>query len=160
MIETKIAVIAISVLLLGVSHIAAYMKGKDVVQDKMDKERAVLAMEIKRIEGERDRATARVEVRTVEKIKYVKVKGEEREKIVEVFVPVDSGYLSGGFRVFHDAAVRNEVPNPASIADAPPVSVTDVARTHSANLALCHEYADTVNGWQEWAREQSKIGSQ
>ena len=56
------------------------------------------------------------------------VQGKSREIIKEVKVYVqDTCTLSGGFRLLHDGAVYNELPDPARIADEAPVSVADVA---------------------------------
>ena len=86
------------------------------------------------------------------------VQGKSREIIKEVKVYVqDTGNLSGGFRVWHDSAIYNELPDPARIADAPPVAVETVAKTIGANYGICEENSQTLQALQSWVREQSAI---
>lgn len=153
----RIVGITASLLLLAGSHTFAYMQGRGDVKEKMTKEKAQLQAELNRVAAERDMATARVEWKHVETIKYIHVKGEEREKQVEVFVPVDSGYLPAGFRVFHDAAVQNQLPSVASIAKGAPVAATDVARTVNYNYTLCHKAYARVAAWEEWDQKMREV---
>ena len=86
------------------------------------------------------------------------VQGKSREIIKEVKVYVqDTCTLSGGFRLLHDSAVNNELPDPARIVDEAPVSVADVAETVAANYGICHENSQTLQALQSWVREQSSI---
>jgi hypothetical protein len=86
------------------------------------------------------------------------VQGKSREIIKEVKVYVqDNCTLSGGFRLLHDSAVNNELPDPARIVDEAPVSVADVAETVAANYGICEETKTTLQALQSWVREQSSI---
>ena len=86
------------------------------------------------------------------------VQGKSREIIKEVKVYVqDTCTLSGGFRLLHDSAVNNELPDPARIVDEAPVSVADVAETVARNYGLCEENSQTLQALQSWVREQSAI---
>ena len=86
------------------------------------------------------------------------VQGKSREIIKEVKVYVqDNCTLSGGFRLLHDSAVNNELPDPARIVDEAPVSVADVAETVARNYGLCEETKTTLQALQSWVREQSSI---
>ena len=86
------------------------------------------------------------------------VQGKSREIIKEVKVYVqDTCTLSGGFRLLHDSAVNNELPDPARIVDEAPVSVADVAETVATNYGLCEETKTTLQALQSWVREQSSI---
>ena len=113
--------------------------------------------EVERLKAEANKITTVMEIKYVDRIKEVKVKGDTIIQYREVFVPADSGYLSGGFRVYFDAAVTNRVPNPAEIANAAPVAVTDVADTLAANYERCHAAYATVEGPQDWIREQQRL---
>ena len=101
----------------------------------------------------------RVIVNTVieTKIEYrdrvITERGKDRVKIQEVFVPIDSGMLDGGFRLFYNAAVTDTIPNPAEIPDAAPVPVTDVAANVNTNYELCHKAYARVELFQEWANK-------
>ena len=86
------------------------------------------------------------------------VQGKSREIIKEVKVYVqDTCTLSGGFRLLHDSAVNNELPDPARIVDEAPVSVADVAETVARNYGICEETKTTLQALQSWVREQSSI---
>ena len=86
------------------------------------------------------------------------VQGKSREIIKEIPIYVkDTCTLSGGFRLLHDSAVNNELPDPARIVDEAPVSVADVAETVARNYGICEETKTTLQALQSWVREQSSI---
>jgi hypothetical protein len=86
------------------------------------------------------------------------VQGKSREIIKEVKVYVqDTCTLSGGFRVWHDSAVNNELPDSTRIIDASTVAVETVAETIGANYGICHQNKETLTALQDWVREQSAI---
>jgi hypothetical protein len=86
------------------------------------------------------------------------VQGKSREIIKEVKVYVqDTCTLSGGFRLLHDSAIYNELPDPARIVDEAPVSVADVAETVARNYGICEENAATLKALQSWVKEESAI---
>lgn len=120
-------------------------KGKKIVDELREKANTVTTKIEKQIEY-RDRT--------------IYVQGKERERIKEVFVPFDSGFLSGGFRLYHDAAATNAIPDPTQIPNAAPTAVTDVASTIDTNYQLCHKAYARVEEWQNWAREQQRISKQ
>lgn len=113
--------------------------------------------EIERLKKEAGKVTVRVETKTVEKIVTIREKARVIYQDREVFVPVDSGYLSGGFRLYFDAATENTIPDPAKLADAAPVAVADVADTYAYNAEQCHIAYGIVEGWQTWADQQTKL---
>jgi len=86
------------------------------------------------------------------------VQGKSREIIKEVKVYVqDTCTLSGGFRLLHDSAIYNELPDPARIADAEAIGVEAVAQTILENYKACNVNAETLSSLQGWVREQSAI---
>ena len=94
----------------------------------------------------------------VDRVQIVQGKSREIIKEVKVYVKDDSNtYLSGGFRLLHDGAVYNELPDPARIVDEAPVSVADVAETVARNYGICEETKTTLQALQSWVREQSSI---
>lgn len=105
----------------------------------------------------RDVSTSVTQVLYKERIKTITQKGDTIVRIQENFVPVDSGYLSAGFRVYYNAAITNTIPDTASIAKATPVAVADVARTDAINYARCNVAYEVVKGWNEWADAQCKL---
>jgi hypothetical protein len=86
------------------------------------------------------------------------VQGKSREIIKEVKVYVqDTCTLSGGFRLLHDSAIYNELPDPARIADAETISVEAVAQTVIENYQACNINSETLSSLQSWVKEQSAI---
>lgn len=136
---------------------ARYNAGQADVQAKWDAQKAKDAAEIERLKAEAGKVTVRVETKYVDRVKTIREKGEAIVQVREVFVPVDSGYLSGGFRLFYDAALEGTVPDPARIPDAAPVPIADVADAHAHNAKFCRIAYATVEAWQEWATEQNRL---
>jgi hypothetical protein len=134
-----------------------YNAGQTDVKAKWDESVARGKAEVERLKKEAGEVTVRVETKYIDRVKVVREKGEVIVQVREVFVPVDSGYLSGGFRLFYDSALQGAVPDPAGIPDAAPVPVADVADTHAHNAQLCRIAYATVEGWQEWAAEQKRL---
>jgi hypothetical protein len=87
------------------------------------------------------------------------VQGKSREiiKEVKVYVKDDTCTLSGGFRLLHDSAVNNELPDSSRIADAETISVEAVAQTVIENYQACNVNSETLSSLQSWVKEQSAI---
>ena len=86
------------------------------------------------------------------------VQGTSREIIKEVKIYVqDTGNLSPGFRMLHDSAANNELPDSTRIVDEAAVQITDVAETVVRNYGICQENSATLSSLQDWVREQSGI---
>ena len=111
--------------------------------------------------------TQRAAVSTAAEIRYVKVAGatkvitETIEKEVIRYADSNPGYqLDGAWRVLHDAAAANTVPNPASIpygaAGAPP-RAAEALDTVTASYAACNRTADRLEALQGWVRAQEKV---
>lgn len=132
-------------------------QGKKGVQADWDASVARGQAEVARLKEAASRVTVRVETKTVEKIVTIREKARAIETVREVFVPVDSGSLPGAFRLFYDGAITGAIPDPAAIAEAAPVPIADVADTHASNAELCRIAYATVDGWQSWAAEQSRL---
>ena len=134
-------------------------QGRHEVQVKWDASVEKGKKEIARLQAQANRVSTKIEVEYVDRIKTVTVKGDTIIKYRDRFVPSDSGMLSGGFRVYYNAAFENRIPDPAEIAKAAPVAVTDVADTTAINGKLCNVAYETVAGWQKWADEQCKLNT-
>jgi hypothetical protein len=86
------------------------------------------------------------------------VQGTSREIIKEVKIYVqDTSNLSPGFRMLHDSAANNELPDATRIVDEATVQITDVAETVVRNYGICQENSTTLSSLQDWVREQSGI---
>lgn len=93
---------------------------------------------------------------------YIKVKGATQtvtqtvEKEVVKYVETNTGScLDGRWRVLHDAAASNTVPQASGGTDAAPGAAQALA-TVTGNYSVCHREEDKLRALQEWVREQQK----
>ena len=94
----------------------------------------------------------------VDRIQIVQGKSREIIKEVKVYVKADvDTYLSAGWRMLHDSAVKSELPDPTRDSDERTVTATDALETVAANYGICHENSQTLQALQSWVREQSSI---
>jgi hypothetical protein len=93
----------------------------------------------------------------VDRVQIVQGKSRTIIKEIPIYVKDDTCNLSGSFRLLHDSAVNNELPDPTRIIDAPTVAVETVAETIGANYGICHQNKETLTALQDWVREQSAI---
>lgn len=134
-----------------------YGAGESARQAQWDAQKAKDQAEIARLTALRSKVTVKVETVYVDRIKVVTEKARVIEKVREVFVPTDSGSLPGAFRLFYDGAITGTVPDASAIPDAASVPIADVADTHARNAELCRVAYATVDGWQDWATQQSEV---
>jgi hypothetical protein len=91
------------------------------------------------------------------------VQGKSRTIIKEIPIYVqDTVNLSGGWRMLHNNAVYNELPDTTRDSDegtvkAQSITATDALETVAANYGICHENSQTLQALQSWVREQSAI---
>jgi hypothetical protein len=152
-----IALVVAFVVFGGYKEHKGKKEGKDEVGREWAKEQAKVNKQIAELTAKANEITKKVEIKYVEVVKEIKVKGEEREKIVYKFIPADAPDLPPAFRVFHDAAVLNQIPNPSAIATAAPAPLKDVTITINDNYSLCHEAYARVRAWETWADEQEAL---
>lgn len=103
--------------------------------------------------------TTRVETVYLDKVKVIREKGRDIVKQVPIYIPADSCDLPGGFRLLHDAAATNTLPDSSKLSDAASVSVADATTTIGENYATCQEWREQLVNLQEWVHEQSKLSS-
>jgi len=121
---------------------ASIARGKEIVT------------ELKKQQG---KVTVRIQEKIVTETKTVYLKGEVREKEIPVFIPSYNDLLPGGFRLWHDAAALDTLPDRTLITDSAPTSVGDVASTVNKNYTKCHAIRKVALGWQEWYQEQRQL---
>ena len=85
------------------------------------------------------------------------VQKTSREIIKEVIHVQDTCTLSADWRLWHDSAIYNELPDPTRDSDEATVTATDALETVIRNYGICHENSTTLSSLQEWVREQSLI---
>lgn len=133
-----------------------YRAGQANVQAKWDKSREKGMAELARLRAEAGKITVKTETVYVDRIKTIREKGNAIIREVPVFVSADDGGLSGGFRLFHDAAAAGTIPDPADIPDAAPVDAQTVASTIASNYTTHHETAQRLISLQDWVIAQCK----
>jgi hypothetical protein len=80
-----------------------------------------------------------------------------RAIIKEVIHVQDTCTLSADWRLWHDSAIYNELPDPTRDSDEATVTATDALETVIRNYGICHENSTTLTALQSWVREQSLI---
>jgi hypothetical protein len=85
-----------------------------------------------------------------------------RAIIKEVIHVQDTCTLSADWRLWHDSAIYNELPDTTRDSDegtvkAQAVTATDALETVIRNYGICHENSTTLTALQSWVREQSLI---
>lgn len=145
------------VAVLGYASVRIYDAGQADTQRKWDASTAKGRKLVEELKKKQVVVTTKVETVYVDRVTTIREKGDAIEVVREVFVPADSGNIGGGFRLFHDAAVTGVIPESASILDAAPVPVADLADTIATNYERCHVAYATVEGLQDWILEQQKV---
>lgn len=110
--------------------------------------------------GKRASSSNKVELKYAPALTQIRTVTKETVRYVPQFVRVDECRLSGGFRVYHDAASQGLVPDPARVPDAAAVSAQVVAATVADNYGTCLANAKQLEGLQEWVTEQLKLNPQ
>ena len=102
--------------------------------------------------------TEKIVIKYIDRIKIIEKKSEEIKNAIPNFVKADHDtFLSGGFRVWHDAASQNEIPDPTLIADARIVSVDQISGTIGFNYSACFANKQQLDSLQQWIRDQSEV---
>jgi hypothetical protein len=128
----------------------AYHSGQKDTQRKWDAANKEQVEQIAKYQTLANRVHTTVSTMVEQKIKVIEKAGKDREIVREVFIPRDSGNLSGSFRLYYDAAVLSTTPNAAEIPNAAPVPITDVAASIDANYAKCNKAYEVVAGFQAY----------
>lgn len=148
-------------LVLGVVLAGAWFKGYQVGAEKLETYRTEQFTAATKINTQRAAVTEKIVTR------YIKVKGDTEvitrtvEKEIVRYAESNPGLcIDGAWRVLHDAAAHNTVPDPAGIpygaAGAPP-RAAEALGTVTANYAACHRTADRLDALQGWVREQEQV---
>lgn len=146
-------------LILAGTNFHFFLKGKKVVQKDWSAsiERGKILLE--QIKAKQAIITVVTEIKYVERVKVIREKGDTIIEQVLVYVPAGSPEFGGGFRVLHDAASSNTLPDPSSIPNAAPVSAQTVATTVVENYTGCYTNRVTLVALQDWVRDQAAVVS-
>lgn len=134
-----------------------YNAGQADIQTKWDTAKALEVSASEKLQTEQAKVTTVIETKYVDRVRVIRERGKTILKEVPVYVPADSCDLPGGFRLLHDAAATNTLPDPAALADAAPVPAQDVASTVAENYTGCNANAEQIDRWNEWSAKQKAL---
>lgn len=122
-------------------------------------DRAVIDYEkqAKKIDDKRESITPVVEAKHAEVVTKIVTVTKTLVKEVPVYVKDTDCPMSGGFRVYHDAAANGEVPDASSIPDAAPAPAQDVATTVAENYGACNIIRQNLIHLQSWVAAQKAL---
>lgn len=145
------------VLILGISGWKLYDLGRDHKQAEWNASIARGKIIVEGLKNKQAIVTTRVVTQTVERVRNIKEKGDVIVRQVKVFVPDGSCQLPGGFRLLHDAAATNAIPNSAGAADAEPVPAQTAATTVAENYTTCNAAIADLSGLRQWVQTQYQV---
>lgn len=134
-----------------------FEQGKFIVQSAWDEEKSATAAMIKQLQEKANQVNTQVETRVVTQTRVIHEKGDTIIREIPKYIPVDTPNLPGGFRLLHDAAATNSIPESSRLATTAPVSVADATETITNNYTTCHQWRTQLEGWQDWYKQQSNL---
>ena len=116
------------------------------------------SVEIAELKAREAVVTTEVVTKYIDKIRIIKEKGNEIIK----YITTESDNkcdLPNSFSVLHNAAAKNELPDPAGATDATTSSIklSEATTTIIENYGVCALNAQQVIGLQDWIREQQRL---
>lgn len=152
-IPREVYAFGVLMILLGLLGLKVYHLGQDNIQAKWDASVARGRKAVNELKQKQVVITTKIVTRTVEKVKVIREKGEVRIKQIPVYIPVDSPDLPGGFRLLHDAAAANAIPEvPGTFAERVPLRTA--TETIDRNYQTCHRAIEELTGLRQWVQEQ------
>lgn len=151
----------LALILLASALIASgWIKGAGHVQAQWDAAVQKQSMQAAALRERQAQATVKVVTQYVDRVRFVREKGDTIIKEVPAYVPVQADAactINRGFVRLHDAAAEGRVPEPARDADAAAagLALSAVAGTVAANYQTCHENAEQLRALQAWVREMA-----
>jgi len=114
--------------------------------------------EIAELKAKSEKVSTKVVTKYIDRIQVVKEKGNEIVKYVNKESDAKCE-LPNSFVVLHDAAAKNELPDPtrASNAGASDVKLSGATTTIIQNYGTCWEIREQLKALQEWVNEQKKL---
>jgi len=143
-------------LLLGYGHLR-YNAGQKNIQDKWNASIERGKVLVEDLKKKQFIVTTEIVTEVVEKEKIVYEKGKTITKLISQYIPVGSCDLPGGFRLLHDAAATNSIPEAPGGVEALPVPVTTATETITGNYTFCNAELVKYHGLWQWAQEQHQL---
>ena len=149
-----LALVALCIAVFGFG----WFKGASHVQARWDAATAAQQQAQAQVQVRQAEATVQVVTQYVDRIQFVREKGDTLIQEIPVYVPVQADAactVHRGFVSLHDAAAAGELPEPARDADAPAegLALSAVAATVVTNYQTCHENAEQLKALQDWIRQ-------
>lgn len=107
-----------------------------------------------------NKVTVKVEEKVVERIQTIYKTGATIEKEIPVFIPSPFERLPAGFRLLHDAAATNTIPDSSQLPFTTAPSIRDVTSTVIRNYESCQVIREIALGWQDWYLQQQELYTQ
>jgi hypothetical protein len=145
---------------VGRMGLYGWIKGNQHGTEKLNKYIGEQAIEAVRIAKGRETVTTEVVT------KYVAVRGKTElvtrtvEKEVVRYAETNPGFcLDPTWRVLHDAAAANHVPDPRLKPDAASGApkAAEALETVTGNYSACHRTADRLDALQDWVKKQQAV---
>lgn len=114
--------------------------------------------EIAELKVKSEKVSTKVVTKYIDRIQVVKEKGNEIVKYINKESDTKCE-LPNSFVMLHDAAAKNELPDPtrASDAGASEVKLSGATTTIVQNYGTCWEIREQLKSLQEWVTEQKKL---
>jgi hypothetical protein len=114
--------------------------------------------EIAELKVKSEKVSTKVVTKYIDRIQVVKEKGNEIVKYINKESDTKCE-LPNSFVMLHDAAAKNELPDPtrASDAGASEVKLSGATTTIVQNYGTCWEIREQLKSLQEWVIEQKKL---
>lgn len=115
-----------------------------------------------KIAGTQQAVVIQTQVKYVDRIKTVYIKGEEIEKQVPIYITEDDNMrfaVNAGFVRIYDAAWTGDDPGPAADSDREPagISIAQVAEVNTFNATACRAWREIALGQREYYRRLQSV---
>lgn len=134
---------------------AKYKQGVADERELWEDRRLVEESQAAEFKAEQAQVTVETVTEYVDRVKVVREKGETIRELVPVYVPLVD--LPGSWRLWHDAAAANVVPDATGSVQAEPVDSQTFARTVTDNYTACHAELEKAVKQYEWSVKQASI---
>jgi hypothetical protein len=143
---------------IGVLLFSVYMIGGSANEESWQKKVLAQKAEIAELKQKEAEVTTKVVTKYIDRIQVVKEQGNEIIK----YVTTDGDSkceLPVSFSVLHDAAAKNELPDPARATDetTSEVKLSEATTTIVTNYGICNQNTEQLKALQDWVSEQKKL---
>lgn len=134
-----------------------YHEGKQEVQTAWDDAVRQAKQTTKNLSHDQKEITKGVTTVYVDRVKVIHEKADTIIKYIPKYIPDGSCMLPGGFRLLHDAAATNTIPEAPGGVDDIPVSAQEATATVTENYATCQVIRSNLISLQTWVSQQYNL---